>query len=103
MRGHELLLAAIGHCSESIHQLNLLAHGLPKRFGTIDLDPLPVNLRLAGTISVQAPSYLAIDPVTRKNCSDDLAQRTASCHRLQMTDIRLRHRSLRHRIQLFAR
>src|SRR5713226_4422831 len=103
MRGHQLFLAAVRRCPESIHQSNLLTHGLPKRFGSIGLDPLPVNLRLAGAASVQAPANLAVDPVTRKNCRDHLAKGPASRHRLQMANICLRNRTLWHRIQLFTR
>src|SRR5512145_682485 len=100
MRGHEFLLAAVRGCPEPIHQLNLLTHRLPKLLGSVSLDPLPVNLRLAGAVSVQAPSHLPIDPVTRKNCRDDLAQVSASRHRLQMTYIGLGNRTLGHPIQL---
>src|SRR5215813_3749373 len=103
MRGHELFFPAARRSAQFIHKLYLLTHRLPKRLGSIGLDPLAVNLGLAGAVSVQPAANLAVNPVTRKNSRHNLAQGPVSRHRLQIADIGLRNRPLWYPIQLLAR
>src|SRR5688572_5028828 len=102
IRSHDLFLTAARNRAKFIHQLNLLAHRLPECLTGIGLDPLTINLWLSRPTFVQTATHFAVDPITRKNCRDEFAEGTASRHGLQMTNIGLRDRPLRNRVQLFS-
>src|SRR2546426_910608 len=100
MRGHEPPLVALSSRSQLVHEPDLLAYRLPIVFRGIRLDPLAVDLRIFRTVLVELFSDLAVDPVTRKERCDDLAQASATRHGLQMSRIRLCGGSFRSRIEL---
>ena len=99
----KLFFSTLCRAAQRVHQLNLFAYRLPKIFGSIGFDPLPVNPWVARGSLLQPSAGFTIDPVARKNSRDNLAETAATRDRLQMTDICLRDWTLLHPVQLFAR
>src|SRR5687767_14586689 len=100
MRGHELFLASARRRAEFVHQANLLAHRSPEPLAGVGLNPLAVDLRRARPSFVQTPPHLAVDPVTGQNRRYQFAEATAARDGLEMADVSLGRRPLRHRVQL---